>query len=58
MLRQVGCISESGKGSHTKWRHHLLKDKLILSGNDSQDAKPYQERNVRNYLREIEEAQP
>lgn len=57
MLRKAGCISESGKGSHTKWSHPLLRDKLTLSGNDSQDAKPYQEKDVKSYLREIEEAQ-
>ncbi|MGF1479978.1 MAG: type II toxin-antitoxin system HicA family toxin [Cyanophyceae cyanobacterium] len=57
MLRQAGCMSESGKGSHTKWKHPRLMDKLTLSGNDGQDAKPYQERDVKSYLREIEEAE-
>lgn len=57
MLRKAGCTCQSGKGSHTKWSHPSLKDKLILSGNDNKDAKPYQERDVENYLKAIEEAQ-
>lgn len=45
------------KGSHTKWSHPKLKDKVVLSGNDGADAKAYQEKDVNNFLRELEEKQ-
>lgn len=57
MLRRSGCHCEMAKGSHTKWLHPLLADKLILSGNDGDDAKPYQEAAVFKYLKEISEQQ-
>nr|VFK58625.1 MAG: HicA toxin of toxin-antitoxin [Candidatus Kentron sp. TC] len=55
MLRKAGCACEKSKGSHTKWRHPKCANKLILSGNDGADAKPYQENNVLNYLQGIQE---
>lgn len=36
-----------GKGSHTVWEHPLAPETLTLSGNDGDDAKPYQEKDVR-----------
>jgi len=57
MLRKAGCRCEPGKGSHTKWSHPKLKDKVVLSGNDGADAKAYQEKDVNNFLRELEEKQ-
>ncbi len=57
MLRRAGCTCEPGKGSHTKWSHPLLRDKLTLSGKDGVDAKRYQEKDVENFLRDIEEEQ-
>jgi predicted RNA binding protein YcfA (HicA-like mRNA interferase family) len=56
-LLKAGCVCENAKGSHTKWSHHLLVNKLILSGNDGADAKPYQEKQIADYLKEITEAQ-
>ena len=53
LLLKAGCQVESGKGSHTKWSHPDLSDKLILSGNDGSDAKPYQEAAVAKYIKEI-----
>lgn len=47
MLRKAGWIEiEGGKGSHTKWRHAAISRALILSGNDGDDAKRYQEKDV------------
>ena len=46
MLLKAGCACEKSKGSHTKWMHPKCANKPILSGNDSADAKPYQENNV------------
>jgi len=46
------------EGSHTKWKHPLIPaSTLILSGHDSDDAKPYQEKAVRDLLRRIAEAE-
>jgi predicted RNA binding protein YcfA (HicA-like mRNA interferase family) len=56
-LRKVGAYQVSQEGSHTKWKHPLVTSStLILSGHDGDDAKPYQEKAVRDLLREIAEA--
>ena len=57
MLFKAGCISEPGKGSHTKWKHPLINRKIVLSGKDSADAKRYQEKEVMQLLKNIKEAQ-
>lgn len=45
-------------GSHAKWKHPLVAGMLIeLSGHDSDDAKPYQERDLRTALDRIQDAQ-
>jgi hypothetical protein len=50
-----------GKGSHSKWTHSLLPElTIVLSGQDGDDAKPYQERELQNaskQLREVSSAQ-
>ena len=53
LLLKAGCVCDNAKGSHTKWSHRKVADKLILSGKDGADAKPYQEKSVSNYLHEI-----
>jgi hypothetical protein len=55
MLRKAGFTSRPGKGSHTVWAHPRLSDSLVLSGNDGQDAKRYQERMVEAVIRALEE---
>jgi predicted RNA binding protein YcfA (HicA-like mRNA interferase family) len=56
-LRKAGAYQASQEGSHTKWKHALVPESLlILSGHDGEDAKPYQERAVRDLLRKIAEA--
>jgi len=56
-LRKAGAYQISQEGSHTKWKHPLVPaSMLILSGHDGDDAKPYQEKAVRDLLREIAEA--
>jgi len=42
-----------GKGSHRKFAHALSKRKVILSGKAGADALYYQEKQVRQALREI-----
>ncbi len=56
-LRKAGANQVLQEGSHTKWKHPLVPaSTLILSGHDGDDAKPYQEKAVRDLLREIADA--
>lgn len=56
-LQKAGAFQASQEGSHIKWKHSLVPGStLILSGHDNDDATPYQEKAVRNLLREIAEA--
>jgi predicted RNA binding protein YcfA (HicA-like mRNA interferase family) len=41
-----------GKGSHRKFRHARIAGSVILSGGDGEDARHYQEKQVRNAIRE------
>ncbi len=54
MLRGAGWeqVPGGGKGSHTKWRHRNVSRVVTLSGKDGQDAKPYQERDVKAAVEE------
>jgi len=53
ILRKAGFKESSAKGSHTKWSHPLLSGKIVLSGKDGSDAKPYQEKDVETALRRL-----
>jgi len=56
-LRQAGAQQTAQSGSHTKWKHPLVPGTLVeLAGGDSDDAKPYQERDLKEALRRINEA--
>ena len=56
-LQRAGFTQRSAKGSHTYWKHPLLpQDRLSLSGGDGDDAKPYQERQVRASVKKAEDA--
>jgi hypothetical protein len=46
-------VKGGGKGSHTKWRHVKLKDSIILSGQDGDDADRYQEKDVREAIAQV-----
>ena len=54
-LRRAGFRNRGGKGSHTNWEHPLLPYPVGLSGQDGDDAQPYQERDVRAALRDLRE---
>jgi predicted RNA binding protein YcfA (HicA-like mRNA interferase family) len=45
------CVP-GGKGSHRKFRHPKCAGSVILSGSDGEDAHHYQEKQVRNAMRE------
>jgi predicted RNA binding protein YcfA (HicA-like mRNA interferase family) len=53
MLLKAGFTYRSGKGSHTVWSHPLLEYSLTMSGKDGADADRYQEKDVRNALRDL-----
>lgn len=52
MLAKAGFTRRSGKGSHTVWTHPKVQKAVVLSGNDGDDAKPYQEKEVERRIRE------
>jgi len=55
-LRKSGAYLASQEGSHTKWKHPAVpKIIVILAGHDGDDAKPYQEKVVREFLWQIAE---
>ena len=52
-LEQAGFVLvPGGKGSHRKFKHPKLTGSLILSDQNGDDAKHYQEKQVRNAIRE------
>jgi predicted RNA binding protein YcfA (HicA-like mRNA interferase family) len=57
LLRKVGFQELPGKGSHTNWIHPLYAGKITVSGKDSADAKPYQEKEILRAIQEVEENQ-
>jgi predicted RNA binding protein YcfA (HicA-like mRNA interferase family) len=57
VLLTAGFTYRSGKGSHTVWSHQNLDYSVILSGRDSADAQRYQEKDVRNALRDLAKLQ-
>ncbi len=54
MLLKAGYVQRAGKGSHTVWSHQDLPEKIVLSGKDGNDARPYQERDVLAALKKLE----
>ena len=46
-------IHGRGKGSHRKFTHVRYPGVITLSGKSGDDAKPYQERQVRRALEEV-----
>jgi predicted RNA binding protein YcfA (HicA-like mRNA interferase family) len=53
-LEQAGFVNRGGKGDHRNYEHPL-GIRVTLSGNTGDDAKPYQEREVRRALREAQQ---
>jgi predicted RNA binding protein YcfA (HicA-like mRNA interferase family) len=52
-LAKAGFVPvPGGKGSHRKFRHARFPGSVVLSGADGDDAYHYQERQVRNAIRE------
>ena len=53
MLRDAGFIPRPGKGSHTVWKHPVTRLRLVLSGQDGDDASRYHEKDVIKAVEEI-----
>ena len=51
-LKQAGFLNRGGKGSHRNFRHPSGVV-LTLSGKTGDDAKPYQEKMVRQKIKEV-----
>ena len=52
-LQDAGFVLVAGgKGSHRKFRHPKVAGSVNLSGHDGDDAKAYQEKQVRNAIAE------
>ena len=54
-LRDAGfsLVPGGGKGSHRKFAHVKYQGIVTLSGQDGNDAKSYQERQVRRAIEEV-----
>jgi predicted RNA binding protein YcfA (HicA-like mRNA interferase family) len=53
-LEKAGFINRGGKGSHRNFTHPGCSMPITISGKPGDDAKPYQERAVRDSLEEIQ----
>ena len=53
MLSKAGFQEIPGKGSHTNGIHPLYLGKVTLSGQNSKDAKKYQEKEVKQAIQEV-----
>ena len=51
-LKQAGFLNRGGKGSHRNFRHQSGVV-LTLSGKTGDDAKPYQEKMVKQKIKEV-----
>lgn len=53
-LSKAGFSVRPGKGSHTVWEHPALpRTKITLSGNDGDDAQPYQIDQIQQILKRL-----
>ena len=53
-LEKNGFVNRGGKGSHRNYEH-ILGIRITISGKLSDDAQKYQEKLVRNAIREVKE---
>ncbi len=51
-LTKAGFVNKGGKGSHRNFIHPACQKPLTLSGNLGDDAKSYQEKDVKNKIEE------
>jgi predicted RNA binding protein YcfA (HicA-like mRNA interferase family) len=55
-LRNAGFeqVAGAGKGSHRKFYHAGFPGAVTLSGKDNADAKPYQEKQIKKAIDEVD----
>jgi predicted RNA binding protein YcfA (HicA-like mRNA interferase family) len=53
ILKKAGFQKLPGKGSHINWIHPLYSGKVTISGNDGSDAKPYQEKEIKQAIQKV-----
>ncbi len=51
-LEKAGFVNRGGKGSHRNFTHPLVMKPVVLSGNQGDDAKKYQENAVEAAIEE------
>lgn len=57
-LLRLGFYLDHQTGSHQVWKHALISWVSVnLAGKDGADAKPYQERELRDAIHRLQEAQ-
>jgi predicted RNA binding protein YcfA (HicA-like mRNA interferase family) len=58
-LQQAGYDRKpgGGKGSHRRYKHPLVSEPVTISGHPGHDAKPYQEKQVREAVRRARDAE-
>lgn len=52
-LERAGFVNFGGKGSHRNFVHPRRPGRLTLSGATGADARPYQEKEVREAIEEV-----
>jgi len=53
-LQRAGFVDRGGRGSHRNFTHPRCAMPVTISGKPGDDAKPYQERAVREAIEECE----
>jgi len=55
-LQEAGfeLVSDAGKGSHRKFTHMKFQGAVTLSGKEGEDAKHYQEKQVKKAIEEVQ----
>jgi predicted RNA binding protein YcfA (HicA-like mRNA interferase family) len=53
-LEKAGFVNRGGKGSHRNFLHPKCAFPVRISGNPGKDALPYQEKDVKKALQEVQ----
>ena len=56
-LKRAGFTQRPVSSGHTVWEHPLVAGHVSVSGQDGDDALPYQEKGVRTYVRDAQRAE-
>ena len=54
-LKRAGFALDRQKGSHRQFKHLKLQGVITLSGNEGDDAKRYQERQVDDAIKRVQD---